>query len=111
MSYKNSVQKRMSLDLKMKVVLHTFVFHSNQRDILTQRNSFDATSIRLSPWLNLLSAIGVNPSGFFKFLSKFHAHIVRSQLKYGLVINRFTASQLHGLDKAQDIYIRLAHSA
>lgn len=61
--------------------------------------------------MNFLSFIGVNLSGFFKFLSKFHAHIVRSQLKYSPVINRFTASQLHGLDEAQGIRIRRAYSA
>ncbi|ORE06615.1 hypothetical protein BCV72DRAFT_328256 [Rhizopus microsporus var. microsporus] len=41
--------------------------------------------------MNMLSSVGVNPSGFSKLLcTKFYAHIVRLQLEYGLAINRFT---------------------
>ncbi|KAG1139687.1 hypothetical protein G6F37_009534 [Rhizopus arrhizus] len=45
--------------------------------------------------MNLLSSIGVNPSGFSKLLStRFYAHIIHPQLEYGLAINRFTSSQV-----------------
>jgi hypothetical protein len=40
--------------------------------------------------MNLLSSIGVNPSGFSKLLStRFYAHIIRPQLEYGVTINHF----------------------
>lgn len=43
--------------------------------------------------MNLLTSIGVNPSGFDKLLStRFYMQIVRAQMEYGIAINRFTSS-------------------
>ncbi|PHZ15890.1 uncharacterized protein RHIMIDRAFT_233497 [Rhizopus microsporus ATCC 52813] len=53
--------------------------------------------------MNILSSVGVNPSGFSKLLcTRFYAHIVRPQLEYGLAINHFTVSQLHALEEVQN---------
>ncbi|ORE04554.1 hypothetical protein BCV72DRAFT_251175 [Rhizopus microsporus var. microsporus] len=53
--------------------------------------------------MNILSSVGVNPSGFSKLLcTRFYAHIVRPQLEYGLTINHFTVSQLHALEEVQN---------
>ncbi|KAG1495986.1 hypothetical protein G6F46_007473 [Rhizopus delemar] len=62
--------------------------------------------------MNLLSSIGINPSGFSKILStRFYAHIIRPQLEYGVTINRFTSSQLYTLEEAQDACIRGIYGA
>ncbi|PHZ09512.1 uncharacterized protein RHIMIDRAFT_240634 [Rhizopus microsporus ATCC 52813] len=62
--------------------------------------------------MNMLSSIGVNPSGFSKLLcTRFYAHIVRPQLEYGLAISRFTASQLHALEEAQNNCIKEIYGA
>ncbi|KAG1491690.1 hypothetical protein G6F52_013438 [Rhizopus delemar] len=53
--------------------------------------------------INVLSSIGVNPSGFSKLLcSRFYAQIVRPQMEYGIAINCFNHSQLKSLEEAQD---------
>ncbi|KAG1522961.1 hypothetical protein G6F52_005411 [Rhizopus delemar] len=53
--------------------------------------------------MNVLSSIGVNPSGFSKLLcSRFYAQIVRPQMEYGIAINCFNHSQLKSLEEAQD---------
>ncbi|KAL4210254.1 hypothetical protein AB4K20DRAFT_1968358 [Rhizopus microsporus] len=60
----------------------------------------------------MLSSVGVNPSGFSKLLcTRFYAHIIRFQLEYGLAINRFTVSQLHTLDEAQNNCIKKIYGA
>ncbi|ORE02515.1 hypothetical protein BCV72DRAFT_215119, partial [Rhizopus microsporus var. microsporus] len=62
--------------------------------------------------MNMLSSVDVNPSGFSKVLcTKFYAHIVRPQLEYGLAINRFTVSQLHALEEAQNSCIKKIYGA
>ncbi|KAG1397713.1 hypothetical protein G6F60_008829 [Rhizopus arrhizus] len=61
--------------------------------------------------MNLLSSIGVNPSGFSELLStRVYAHIIPPQLEYGVAINRFTSSQLHTLE-AQDTCIKRIYGA
>ncbi|EIE79794.1 hypothetical protein G6F46_013003 [Rhizopus delemar] len=53
--------------------------------------------------MNVLSSIGVNPSGFSKLLcSRFYAQIVRPQMEYGIAINCFNHTQLKSLEEAQD---------
>ncbi|EIE91862.1 hypothetical protein RO3G_16573 [Rhizopus delemar RA 99-880] len=65
---------------------------------LVQSNIFKAMST-----INVLSSIGVNPSGFSKLLcSRFYAQIVRPQMEYGIAINCFNHSQLKSLEEAQD---------
>jgi hypothetical protein len=62
--------------------------------------------------MNILSSVGVNSSGFSKLLcTRFHAHIVRPQLEYDLAINRFTVSQLHALEEAQNNCIKKIYGA
>lgn len=62
--------------------------------------------------MNMMSSIGINPSGFSKLLStRFYTHIVHSQVEYGLAINRFTSSQLYALEEAQGICIWRTYSA
>ncbi|KAG0968919.1 hypothetical protein G6F31_002361 [Rhizopus arrhizus] len=62
--------------------------------------------------MNILSSVGVNPSGFSKLLcTRFYAHIVRPQLEYGLAINRFTVSQIHALEEAQNNCIKKIYGA
>ncbi|ORE01276.1 hypothetical protein BCV72DRAFT_217610, partial [Rhizopus microsporus var. microsporus] len=62
--------------------------------------------------VNMLSSVGVNPSGFSKLLcTRFYAHIVRPQLEYDLVINRFTISQLYALEEAQNNCIKKIYGA
>ncbi|CEG79965.1 hypothetical protein RMATCC62417_14367 [Rhizopus microsporus] len=62
--------------------------------------------------MNMLSSVGVNPSGFSKLLcTRFYAHIVRPQLEYGLAINRFTVSQFHTLEEAQNNCIKKIYGA
>ncbi|KAG1488529.1 hypothetical protein G6F47_013584 [Rhizopus delemar] len=74
---------------------------------LIQRNTHKALAT-----MNMLSSIGVNPSGFSKLLcTRFYAHIVRPQLEYGLAINRFTVHQLHALEEAQNSCIRKIYGA
>ncbi|KAG1510717.1 hypothetical protein G6F53_006471 [Rhizopus delemar] len=74
---------------------------------LIQRNIHKALAT-----MNMLSSIGVNPSGFSKLLcTRFYAHIVRPQLEYGLAINRFTVHQLHALEEAQNSCIRKIYGA
>ncbi|KAG1587637.1 hypothetical protein G6F47_010874 [Rhizopus delemar] len=65
---------------------------------LVQSNIFKAMST-----MNVLSSIGVNPSGFSKLLcSRFYAQIVRPQMEYGIAINCFNHTQLKSLEEAQD---------
>ncbi|KAG0740109.1 hypothetical protein G6F57_009643 [Rhizopus arrhizus] len=59
----------------------------------------------------MLSSIGVNPSDFFKILSRFYEHIVCPQPEYGLVTNHFTSFQLHALEETQGTCIRRIHDA
>jgi hypothetical protein len=74
---------------------------------LIQRNTRKALAT-----MNILSSVGVNPSGFSKLLcTRFYAHIVRPQLEYGLAINRFTVSQLHALEEAQNNCIKKIYGA
>jgi hypothetical protein len=62
--------------------------------------------------MNILSSVGVNPSGLSKLLcTRFYAHIVRPQLEYGLAINRFTVSQIHALEEAQNNCIKKIYGA
>ncbi|KAG1638458.1 hypothetical protein G6F44_008811 [Rhizopus delemar] len=62
--------------------------------------------------MNMLSSIGMNPSDFSKLLcTRFYALIVRSQLEYGLAINRFTVHQPHALEGAQNSCIRKIYGA
>jgi hypothetical protein len=57
--------------------------------------------------MNVLMSIGFNPAGFSRLLStRFYAHIVRSQLEYGLATDHFTSTQLKALEDVQDRYIR-----
>ncbi|KAG1050886.1 hypothetical protein G6F43_006865 [Rhizopus delemar] len=57
--------------------------------------------------INVLSSIGVNPSGFSKLLcSRFYAQIARPQMEYDIVINCLNHIQLKNLEEAQDRYIR-----
>ncbi|KAG1047525.1 hypothetical protein G6F43_010027 [Rhizopus delemar] len=74
---------------------------------LIQHNTHNALAT-----MNMLSSIGVNPSGFSKLLcTRFYAYIVRLQLEYDLVINRFTVHQLHALEEAQNSCIRKIYGA
>ncbi|CEI99494.1 hypothetical protein RMCBS344292_13583 [Rhizopus microsporus] len=74
---------------------------------LIQRNTCKALAT-----MNMLSSVGVNPSGFSKLLcTRFYAHIIRFQLEYGLAINRFTVSQLHTLEEAQNNCIKKIYGA
>ncbi|KAG1048532.1 hypothetical protein G6F43_009080 [Rhizopus delemar] len=69
---------------------------------LVQSNIFKAMST-----INVLSSIGVNPSGFSKLLySRFYAQIVRPQTEYGIAINYLIYTQLKTLEEAQDKCIR-----
>ncbi|PHZ11402.1 uncharacterized protein RHIMIDRAFT_244597 [Rhizopus microsporus ATCC 52813] len=62
--------------------------------------------------MNMLSSVGMNPSGFSKLLcTRFYAHIVRPQLEYGLAINRFTVSQFYALEEAQNNCIKKIYGA
>ncbi|KAG1552208.1 hypothetical protein G6F46_001215 [Rhizopus delemar] len=65
---------------------------------LVQSNIFKAMST-----MNVLSSIGINPSGFSKLLcSRFYAQIVRPQMEYRIAINCFNHSLLKSLEEAQD---------
>ncbi|KAG1407940.1 hypothetical protein G6F60_001830 [Rhizopus arrhizus] len=76
-------------------------------DELIRRNTQKALAT-----MNILSSVGVNPSGFSKLLcTRFYAHIVRPQLEYGLAINRFTVSQIHALEEAQNNCIKKIYGA
>ncbi|KAG1625268.1 hypothetical protein G6F44_012699 [Rhizopus delemar] len=76
-------------------------------DELIRRNSSKELAT-----MNVLKSIGINPSGFSRLLStRFYAHIVRSQLEYGLAINRFTNTQLKSIEDAQDTCIRKIYGA
>jgi hypothetical protein len=76
-------------------------------DELSRRNSSKAVAT-----MSVLMSIGVNPAGFSRLLStRFYAHIVRSQLEYGLTINRFTSTQLKALEDVQDTCIRKIYGA
>ncbi|CEG78940.1 hypothetical protein RMATCC62417_13472 [Rhizopus microsporus] len=60
--------------------------------------------------MNILSSVDVDPSGFSKLLcARLYAHIVRPQLECDLAINRFTVSQLHALEEAQNNCIKKIH--
>ncbi|KAL4214581.1 hypothetical protein AB4K20DRAFT_1955574 [Rhizopus microsporus] len=52
---------------------------------------------------------------YFRFLqalcTKFYTHIVRPQLEHNLAINRFTVSQLHALEGAQNNDIKKINGA
>ncbi|KAG1464530.1 hypothetical protein G6F46_001259 [Rhizopus delemar] len=53
--------------------------------------------------MNVLSSIGINPSGLSKLLcSRFYAQIVRPQMEYGIAINCFNHTQIKSLEEAQD---------
>ncbi|KAG1459613.1 hypothetical protein G6F46_001417 [Rhizopus delemar] len=65
---------------------------------LVQSNIFKAMYT-----MNVLSSIGLNPSGFSKLLcSRFYAQIVRPRMEYGIAINCFNHTQLKSLEEAQD---------
>ncbi|KAG1183777.1 hypothetical protein G6F36_008199 [Rhizopus arrhizus] len=80
--------------------------HLNPEELI-QRNTQKALAT-----MNILSSVGVNPSSFSKLLcTRFYAHIVRPQLEYGLAINRFTVSQIHALEEAQNNCIKEIYGA
>ncbi|ORE03879.1 hypothetical protein BCV72DRAFT_337682 [Rhizopus microsporus var. microsporus] len=72
-------------------------------DYLGPNELFRRNSSKAVATMNLLTSIGFNLSGFSRLLSiRFYAHIVRSQLEYGLAINRFTSTQLKALENVQN---------
>lgn len=76
-------------------------------DALVNRNCSKAFAT-----MNMLTSIGVNPTGFSKLLSsRFYAQIVRSQMEYSLAINLFSNSQLRRLEDTQNKCIQKIYGA
>ncbi|KAG1278799.1 hypothetical protein G6F57_007763 [Rhizopus arrhizus] len=62
--------------------------------------------------MDVLSSIGVNPSGFSKLLcSRFYAQIARPQMEYGIAITYLNHTQLKTLEEAQNKCIHKIYGA
>ncbi|CEG67205.1 hypothetical protein RMATCC62417_03668 [Rhizopus microsporus] len=80
--------------------------HFNPEELI-QRNTRKALAT-----MSMLSSVDVNLSDFSKFpCTMFYAHIARSQLEYGLAINRLTVSRLYALKEAQNDSIKKIYGA
>ncbi|ORE03348.1 hypothetical protein BCV72DRAFT_251921 [Rhizopus microsporus var. microsporus] len=96
-----------NIQISISPITYTRCGHS-----LPWETAFAYFGLQAITTMNVLTSFDVKPSSFCKLLSsRFYAYIVRHQLEYGLVVNRFTRSQLYALKEAHDPCIKRIYGA